>query len=48
MADIFNDYFRDFIQSLNNNDVEYLLVGGYAVILHGYRRPAGVTNILTI
>jgi hypothetical protein len=45
MADIFNDDFRDFIQSLNNNDVEYLLVGGYAVILHGYRRLTGDMDI---
>jgi hypothetical protein len=45
MADIFNNDFRDFIQSLNNNDVEYLLVGGYAVILHGYRRLTGDMDI---
>src|SRR5271156_2480526 len=45
MADIFNDDFRDFLQSLNNNDVEYILVGGYAVILHGYRRPTGDLDI---
>jgi hypothetical protein len=41
MANIFNDDFRDFIHALNNNNVEYILVGGYAVILHGsksYRR----------
>lgn len=37
MANIFNEDFRDFIQALNHNDVEYILVGGYAVILHGYR-----------
>jgi hypothetical protein len=41
MANIFNDDFRDFIQALNNNKVEYILVGGYAVILHGYRRATG-------
>ena len=45
MANIFNDDFRDFIQALNNNDVEYLLVGGYAVILHGYRRVTGDMDI---
>jgi hypothetical protein len=29
-----------FIQSLNDNRVRYLVVGGYAAILHGYpRRP---------
>jgi hypothetical protein len=45
MSDIFNDDFSDFIRSLNNNKVEYLLAGGYAVILHGYRRPTGDMNI---
>ncbi len=45
MADIFNDDFRDFIDSLNRHDVEYLLVGGYAVILHGYRRSTGDMDI---
>ena len=41
MGNIFNDDFRDFIAALNNNGVEYLLVGGYAVIIHGYRRTTG-------
>ncbi len=45
MADIFNEDFRAFIQSLNNNNVEYLIVGGYAVILHGYRRATGDMDI---
>jgi len=45
MAAIFNDDFREFIQSLNDNQVEYLLVGGYAVILHGYRRVTGDMDI---
>jgi hypothetical protein len=35
MSTIFNEDFREFIQSLNDNKVEYMLVGGYAVILHG-------------
>jgi len=30
--------FKEFIQSLNDNDVRYLVVGGYAVALHGYPR----------
>lgn len=30
--------FKDFIQLLNARDVEYLLIGGYAVALHGYVR----------
>ena len=41
MGNIFDSDFRDFIQSLNDNDVDYLLIGGYAVILHGYRRTTG-------
>jgi hypothetical protein len=38
MIDIFNPDFKDLIRSLNKFEVEYLLVGGYAVILHGYIR----------
>ena len=38
MGNIFNGDFRDFIASLNHNGVRYILVGGYAVILHGYSR----------
>src|SRR5271170_7595954 len=45
MSNIFNDDFRDFIQALNNNNVEYILVGGYAVILHGYRRVTGDMDV---
>src|SRR5688572_25308555 len=45
MGTIFNDDFRDFIQALNDQEVEYILVGGYAVILHGYRRVTGDMNI---
>ena len=45
MGNIFNDDFRDFIKALNANNVDYLLVGGYAVILHGYRRTTGDLDI---
>jgi hypothetical protein len=45
MGNIFNDDFRDFIQAMNNHDVEYILVGGYAVILHGYRRVTGDMDV---
>ena len=45
MGNIFNDDFRDFIQALNSQNVEYILVGGYAVILHGYRRVTGDMDI---
>ena len=30
--------FKEFIASLNAHDVRYLVVGGYAVALHGYPR----------
>lgn len=45
MADIFNTDFQDFIKSLNNAEVDYLLVGGYSVILHGYSRTTGDLDI---
>jgi len=41
MGNIFNEDFQDFIQALNNNRVEYILVGGFSVILHGYSRTTG-------
>lgn len=33
-----NQDFKEFIKSLNDNEVRYLVVGGYAVALHGYPR----------
>ncbi len=33
-----NPDFKEFIQSLNDNQVHYLVVGGYAVAFHGYPR----------
>jgi len=33
-----NPDFREFIQSLNDSGVKYLVVGGYAVAFHGYPR----------
>jgi hypothetical protein len=33
-----NADFKEFLQSLNDNSVRYLVVGGYAVALHGYPR----------
>jgi len=35
---VLNQDFKEFIQSLNDNGVRYLVVGGYAVALHGYPR----------
>jgi hypothetical protein len=34
IANIFNEHFRDFIKALEANKLEYVLVGGMAVILH--------------
>jgi len=45
MADLFNEDFQDFIDSLNKSGVEYILVGGYAVILHGYIRSTADMDI---
>jgi predicted nucleotidyltransferase len=35
---VLNQDFKEFIESLNDNGVRYLVVGGYAVALHGYPR----------
>lgn len=35
---VLNRDFREFIQSLNDNKVHYLVIGGYAVALHGHPR----------
>lgn len=43
--DIFNEDFRDFLTALNKNEVEYIVVGGYSVILHGYSRTTGDLGI---
>jgi len=33
--------FQDFLRLLNSNDVEYLLIGGYAVGYYGFPRATG-------
>ena len=45
MANLFNLDFQDFIAALNNAEVEYMLVGGYAVILHGYIRSTADMDV---
>jgi predicted nucleotidyltransferase len=42
---IFNDDFREFIQALGSYNVDYLLIGGYSVILYGYHRTTGDMDI---
>lgn len=45
MGNVFNEDFRDFIKSLNDCEVRYMLVGGFSVILHGYPRTTGDMDI---
>lgn len=37
--------FREFLKLLGSHKIEYLLVGGYAVSLHGYVRTTGDLDI---
>lgn len=41
MGNIFDEDFREFIEALNKHNVEYILVGGFSVILYGYSRTTG-------
>ena len=45
MGSIFNEDFQDFIRALNQAQVRYMLLGGYAVILYGYDRTTGDLDI---
>ena len=45
MGNLFNDDFLDFLKACSNQQVEHLLVGGYAVILHGYTRSTADMDI---
>jgi hypothetical protein len=38
---MFSRDFKEFVKLLNQNHVEYLIVGGYAVGLHGFPRYTG-------
>jgi len=37
--------FKEFLKLLNSHRAEYLLIGGYAVGIHGYPRPTGDMDI---
>lgn len=37
--------FKEFLKLLKENDVRYLLIGGYAVNYHGYVRATGDMDI---
>ncbi len=45
MPELLNEDYLDFIRALNQHEVEYLIVGGYAVIFHGYPRTTGDLDI---
>lgn len=42
---MFQRDFKEFIELLNNHAVEYLLVGGYALAIHGHPRYTGDMDI---
>lgn len=42
---MFNPDFKEFVQLLVKNQVEYLVVGGYAVSIHGYPRYTGDLDV---
>ena len=42
---MFSKDFKEFIQLLIENQVEYLIVGGYAVGIHGYPRYTGDIDV---
>jgi len=37
--------FKEFLELLNKNQVDYLIVGGYVVTMHGYPRYTGDLDI---
>lgn len=37
--------FKEFLQLLNSNEIEYLVIGGYAVGFHGYPRATGDMDV---
>jgi len=45
MGKILNNDFEEFLQALNLENVEYILVGGYAVIFYGYNRTTGDLDV---
>lgn len=42
---LFHQDFKEFLVAFNRHNVDYLIVGGYAVILHGYVRTTGDLDI---
>jgi len=44
-VDIFDEEILSFWRALNQQHVDYIMVGGYAIILHGYERFTGDLDI---
>lgn len=45
MGNIFQEDFREFLNALNDQKVDYILVGGFSVIIHGYSRTTGDMDV---
>ena len=45
MPSLFNSDFTDFLRLLDDNKVRFILIGGYAVILHGFIRSTADMDI---
>jgi hypothetical protein len=44
-VDVFDEEILNFWKALQENNVQYILVGGYAINLHGYQRFTGDLDI---
>lgn len=44
--DIFNEDIKNLWASLNNENVRYIMIGGFATNLHGFQRTTGDLDIL--
>ncbi|MFT3936809.1 MAG: nucleotidyltransferase [Chitinophagaceae bacterium] len=44
--DVYGDTFLDLWRVLNRNEVEYIMVGGFATNFHGYQRYTGDIDLL--
>jgi len=44
-VDIFDEEILNFWKALQDNNVQYIMVGGYAINLHGYQRFTGDMDI---
>ncbi|MFZ1704596.1 MAG: hypothetical protein WAT79_09635 [Saprospiraceae bacterium] len=42
---IFLPEHTEILQSFNKHRVKYVIIGGYAVIYHGYHRTSGDLNV---